>query len=187
MKRIGYVSCVNWWTGVTATAVVHVRLDGMRIGVPILLLLALTGCSPEPRPIRYGEDVCENCRMQLIDRRFGAELVLETGRVLVFDAVECMASYEAAGNTTAPVHSRWVTDFDGAELMRTGKAIILRSRLIQSPMSQGLAAFGSTSPPDSLIREYGGETLVWEAVVHLASTGWPTPAGAIRDPQEGGP
>jgi copper chaperone NosL len=141
--------------------------------VGFLCLVMASGCGMNPRAIRYGEESCEHCRMLVADQRFGAEVVLSTGRVLVFDAVECMASFEADGTSPAPIHSRWLTDFAEGELIEASTATILRSRQIRSPMGRGLAAFGPIVTPESLLNAFGGEVLTWDDVSTLAGTGWP--------------
>ena len=62
----------------------------------IYLLFAfslLLGCNPESQPINYGSDMCEFCRMSIVDQRFGSEIVTQKGKIYKFDAVECMVNY----------------------------------------------------------------------------------------------
>jgi copper chaperone NosL len=59
----------------------------------ILLVLLLLACNPESQPINYGADMCEFCRMSIVDQRFGSEIVTQKGKVYKFDAVECMINY----------------------------------------------------------------------------------------------
>ena len=37
----------------------------------VLFMLALQACNPESKPIVYGQDKCEFCRMSIVDQRFG--------------------------------------------------------------------------------------------------------------------
>lgn len=53
----------------------------------------LSACNPESQPINYGSDLCESCRMSIVDQRFGSEIVTKKGKVFKFDAVECMVNY----------------------------------------------------------------------------------------------
>jgi copper chaperone NosL len=59
----------------------------------ILLVLFIMACNPESQPINYGSDMCEFCRMSIVDQRFGAEIVTQKGKVYKFDAAECMVNY----------------------------------------------------------------------------------------------
>ena len=60
---------------------------------PVLLILIGISCNPESEPINYGSDMCQFCRMSIIDQRFGSEFVTRKGKVYKFDAVECMVNY----------------------------------------------------------------------------------------------
>ena len=65
----------------------------MRLITVLSLLLLFAACSPQPRPIEYGTDLCDFCRMTIVDKQHAAELVTDKGRVYKFDAIECMVNY----------------------------------------------------------------------------------------------
>ena len=54
-------------------------LIGVMLG--FLGLMSFTSCSAGPEPIRYGQDNCHHCKMTLTDKRFGAEIVTQKGKV----------------------------------------------------------------------------------------------------------
>ena len=139
--------------------------------VAILFVVAVgTGCEPAPVPIVYGEDLCEHCHMVIADRRFGAELVTSTGRVLKFDSVECLAAHVARLADGGGIHSLWVTAFrQPGELIPVGEALFVQSPSLRSPMGAGLGAFGaSADTPEALVSELGGAVLDWAQVVERA-------------------
>ncbi|GAB5537260.1 MAG: hypothetical protein Rubg2KO_35090 [Rubricoccaceae bacterium] len=150
---------------------------------PLSLLVALVlvaGCQPEPRAIRYGEDVGAHCKMTVSDARFGSELLTTTGKVHVFDAVECLANYVLAHDELADqTHSLWVTAYDApGELISLDSAFFIHSPEVQSPMGGGLAAFGPGTTHEDALRQLGGEVLTWADVLELASR--PVQRGADR-------
>ena len=53
----------------------------------------MISCNPESKPIIYGQDKCDFCRMSIVDQRFAGEIVTQKGKVFKFDAVECMLNY----------------------------------------------------------------------------------------------
>ena len=59
-----------------------------------LLVLLLSACSPKPKPIEYGSDACDYCRMTVVDQQHAAELVSSKGKAYKFDAIECMVHYK---------------------------------------------------------------------------------------------
>ena len=109
-----------------------------------LVALGLWGCEPTPRPLEIGTDRCEYCMMGVGDARFGGEVVLTTGKVIVFDAAECLAAYVAENELA--VHSLWVIDHSKPGLLIPAeKAVYLRSPSFHSPMGLNVAAFEDTS------------------------------------------
>ena len=134
-----------------------------RAVLAILLAVSLS-CARGPRALVAGEDSCDYCRMTITDTRYGGQVVTSRGRVLTFDAVECLASYvsETASSEIRSVH---VSDYRTRDMVRAEDAVFVRGAL-QSPMGQGLAAFAA---PDSslpaLRAEFGGEVLRWNDVL----------------------
>ncbi|HEY3387683.1 MAG TPA: hypothetical protein VGK46_14315, partial [Saprospiraceae bacterium] len=62
--------------------------------ISIMLSAAMIiACSQDPEPLRYGKDTCYTCKMTLMDKKFGAELVTAKGKVYKFDDVNCMVNF----------------------------------------------------------------------------------------------
>ena len=143
-------------------------------------LVVLAGCQPEPRAIRYGEDVGAHCKMTVSDARFGSELLTTTGKTHVFDSVECLANYVLAHPELADqTHSLWVTAYDApGELIPLDSAFFVRSPQVQSPMGGGLAAFGTGTTHEAALGQVEGEVLDWADVLEL--TDQPIQRGAGR-------
>lgn len=117
-------------------------------GWVVALLVFLTACSPSgPRPILYGEETCNYCRMTITDPRFGAEVRTEKGRVEVFDSIECAAGFVqsvAAGDVTAV----WVSDYaEPGTFVPVEQATFWRTTGTSTPMGSGLVASASRQPP----------------------------------------
>jgi copper chaperone NosL len=133
-------------------------------------LLLLGGCAtPEPRPLRLGEDRCAHCIMSLSDDRYGAELVTQTGKVYAFDSVECLAGYLIDGRIAeADVHSLWVVDFEQpGTLISVGEAFFLHSKDLPSPMGQYLTAFGPGITRQAVSHSFFGDILTWDEVLDV--------------------
>lgn len=146
------------------------RRGARRIRRALLLsVVALAaGCSPAPQPIAYGEDVGEHCMMLITDERYGAEIVMETGRVHKFDSIECMAGYYQSQVAEDRVHSLWVTDFQRpGTLIRVEDARILHSPNLRSPMGMNLTAFGEGMTEDAVVHAFAGEIVGWDDVLAM--------------------
>jgi copper chaperone NosL len=124
--------------------------------------------------VAFGADACASCLMGVADEGHAAELVTRTGRVYVFDSVECLASYAASLDDPDQVHSTWVTDFsDPGEMVRAEEAFFLKSPTLGSPMGLGLTAFARAEDRDGAVHAFGGEPLDWDGVRSEVAARWP--------------
>jgi len=131
-------------------------------GVCTTLVLLVAACAkPAPRAIVYDADACAECRMQISDRRFGAEIVMRTGKVVEFDAVECLLDYEHRAGT-AEIQSVWVTDFlRPATLVPADRARFVQVAGGKSPMGRGILATATDDGARDLRSMYGGTVKQW--------------------------
>ncbi|WP_266203002.1 nitrous oxide reductase accessory protein NosL [Pontibacter kalidii] len=133
----------------------------------LFILVFLTGCSVEPRPIPYGEANCAHCNMTVTDNRYGAELVNDKGKPYYFDSAECLAAYVAeqpeVGEKAAYL---LVTDYlNPNELIDAHSAHFLQSEALPSPMGMNLTAVKDEAAATQMQQEYGGQLLDWNQVV----------------------
>lgn len=136
--------------------------------MPLILLIIFTAssCRPSPEPIHYGTDQCELCKMTISDQRFGAEIVLKTGKVYKFDSIECMVNYLRTQHVdSASVALLLVIDFQmpGA-LIDARSAVYVRSDQVPSPMGADVSAYATRATALEIQSQYGGEVLSWDEV-----------------------
>jgi len=126
----------------------------------VFLVICLIGCSSKPEPIRFGEDHCEYCKMGIVDKRFGAELITEKHRVYKFDAVECLMDFMEEQKVE---HDEiLVLPYDGlGQLYPVDSLVFAISTAYKSPMGGNIAAFLPQNAPS-------GEQLKWEELIRLA-------------------
>lgn len=131
------------------------------------LALLLIACTPEPEPIRFGEEQGAFCKMTIADARFAAELVTRTSKVYKFDSIECLAGYYLAHpELHDQVHSLWVAGFQAPETWHAvDEAFFLRSPTLRSPMGANLTAFAPPMTPEAALNAFGGEILTWDDVL----------------------
>lgn len=141
----------------------------------LLAAVLMAACSSgEPRPVRSG-DRCDYCLMGVAQERFAAELVTRTGKLHIFDSIECLAGFLESDAAESDAKSLWVTDYESPpRLVNAHRAYFIRSDSIRSPMGVGLAAFASRETRDAELALLGsGEPLDWNGVREAVRTAWP--------------
>lgn len=131
----------------------------------VFLLATAAACEPEPKPIVYGEEACAYCRMSIVDQRYAAQLVSETGKTFSFDATECMINYKAE-HTDPKWHLELVTDYTRpATLIPATKATVLRSEKLPSPMGMYLTTVDNPAKAEALQAKHGGNIYSYEELI----------------------
>jgi copper chaperone NosL len=142
-------------------------------GTLIVAALAITtffGCSTGPEPIRYGKDGCVACKMTLTDKRFGAEIVTQKGKVFIFDDLNCLTGYLNAGTVAEKdIAQIVIVDFKNTgAFVDVQKSFFLQNDAIKSPMRGDVASFSTPQDRDAVKAEIGGGAeMNWEAVQKL--------------------
>lgn len=128
-----------------------------------MMALLLTACSSNPEPLSYGKDACHACKMTLVDRKFGAEIVTTKGKVYKFDDVNCMLSFfNSDAVTEEDVAHILVVDFSSPEkLIDARNALYVKAEDIKSPMASNVAAFENKPSLDQFNKNWHGIMLAW--------------------------
>jgi len=110
-------------------------------------VLLVTACGAHgPESIAYGTDACAWCRMQIVDPRFGAELVTVKGRTVKFDSIECLVAYYREAANARAVASIWVSDLrHPGTLLDATRARFIDLSPGKAPMGRGWAAVTDSS------------------------------------------
>jgi copper chaperone NosL len=113
----------------------------LRVGAAALSLVA-AGCAGAPS-IAFGHAACEECRMVVSDRRFGALVVTEHGRTLTFDSIECLRAWTSR-NGTPVVRETWVVDAaaPGTLITLASASIVESDTTLRPPMGEAVS-YGS--------------------------------------------
>ena len=135
--------------------------------VRIILFVILFGtvsCNVKERPISYGSDECDYCKMTIMDHRYEAELVTQKGKIYTFDAAECLIDF-IYNNQEMEAEARYllVTPYNTPDYLADAKqAIFLVSREMPSPMGAYLTSFLNDSTAGKFQQEKGGTLYHWE-------------------------
>lgn len=130
---------------------------------PLVVFIGLNACNSQPEPIIYGTDSCHNCKMTMMDERFGGELVTNKGKVFKFDDLICMRQFlrSPTMNNRAIKHLVIVNYQKNGEWLPVEKAFFLKSKHIKSPMGSNTAAFSSREDARSSNIDSTGSIINW--------------------------
>lgn len=143
---------------------------GVRKGaVAVTLGLAVMGqgCTPQPDPIRYGQDACHFCKMTIVDQKFSAEVVTKKGRAFKFDDLACLVKHvRAEGYTDEDLPLVLVADYaHPGTLLDARQAVFVADESLRSPMRGDVAAFADEA---ALKKQFStGKPLSWKEVEAL--------------------
>lgn len=125
----------------------------------IILLVGMQSCSPEQQPIRYGQDDCAHCKMKIMDKRYGAEIVTDKGKVFMFDSFECLVDFTATTDLdTSTFAMSLTTPFDmPGTLANVSSSSYLVSELLPSPMGAFITSFSAPEAATETSKQYPGQ------------------------------
>ncbi|MEL0455603.1 nitrous oxide reductase accessory protein NosL [Flavobacteriaceae bacterium SZ-1-7] len=134
--------------------------------VLLLLLLTAWGCSVKPKPIDYGNDSCHFCKMTIVDKVHGAELVTNKGKTYKFDASECMINFMNQFEDSLEIKLYLTNHYKEPEiLIDATNATFLISEKVPSPMGAFLTAFKNKADAEKTQSEKGGILFSWEELL----------------------
>lgn len=136
----------------------------MRLPALISILLFVVSCNPSVRPIEYGLDTCDFCKMSVADSRFAAEIVSDKGKVYTYDAIECMVN-ALHDHPAEQLSAIVVMDFNNPNswINATAGFYVINSK-IQSPMGANLACFSSEAEAKSALNISSDSILNWNSL-----------------------
>jgi copper chaperone NosL len=128
---------------------------------------SLQSCAQSPEPIRYGKDACVFCKMTIMDKKYGAEIVTSKGKAFKFDDLSCMVKYMKVNQLNdSELAFVVVNDYSNpGELIDVKTATFLSSKDLRSPMRGDVAAFSAKSfAATNMSKLADAKMLTWKEV-----------------------
>ncbi len=151
----------------------------LRRGIGLGVALLTSSARADPRALQVGTDTCPYCNMLVIDGRFAAQVVTEGGRILTYDAIECLLDHEAGYGPPPPtVAERWLSNRAASEregvvwLAAEHEAVLLYHPRLRTPMGGGLAAFAMPQEAHAFANDNrlaDAQLLSWSEAATLAT------------------
>lgn len=141
--------------------------------IPVLMTycIFLFGCKQGFEPVDYGHDVCTNCKMTIMDRRFAAEIVTGKGKTIKFDDIACLIKYKVSAGISDKNIQAFVSDYNhpGQSFLDAKLAVYLHSDIYKSPMNGNCAAFPPQIVTESQYKTGLAQTLLsWGDLVPIS-------------------
>jgi copper chaperone NosL len=129
-------------------------------------VISLFACSHQPKPIQYGRDACDFCKMTIMDKRFASEIMTKKGKPYKFDDLLCTVNFLNEGKVASDdIACVYVTNFDNSEFVNVSEAYFFKYEKYRSPMGGNVAAFKTREQLESAQMKLNGEVFnSWEKV-----------------------
>lgn len=133
--------------------------------IPSLLLLS--SCSNNLKPINYGKDECDNCKMTIMDKKFAAEILSVKGKAFKFDDLICTKQFVEAGKIDMKqIQDIFINNFSKpGEFIKLKESFVASSESLGSPMGGNMAAFSSADEAMKFIGTHSGTSVVPESII----------------------
>jgi copper chaperone NosL len=127
------------------------------------------GCSTKSEKIIFGQDSCAECKMTIMNPRFGAEIVTKKGRVYKFDDSHCVAAFlERRGVEMKNISQTLFLDYNTGEFIKVKAAEFVVSSQLKSPMGGNAAAFRSREDAKRKSAELEGSKITdWATLYNI--------------------
>lgn len=133
----------------------------------IFMLFTLNACSNEIKEINYGKDNCSFCKMTIIDKKFGVEIISQKGKTFLMDDLNCAQQFVKEGNIDInQIEDVYINNFNGTgQLINLKQSFLVKNPLLGSPMGGNMAAFSTKDDANKFIKSNGGETIASQNVI----------------------
>jgi len=140
------------------------------VSVPVAFIaFLLMGCNPKAEKINFGKDQCAECKMTIVDTKFGAEILTKKGKTYKFDDTHCIAAFlERRGVELSNIYHVFFVDYNGNnELVDVDSAEFVVSSRLKSPMG-GAAAFRNLAEAKKKSAEIEGSRVTnWATLYNI--------------------
>src|SRR5829696_4394836 len=132
--------------------------------IAALLLLFISSCTTKPEAFKLGKDICDDCKMTIMDAKFGGEIITKKGRTYKFDDAHCLAHFIKGGNVKeADIEQAVFSNYEQENTFLDSKAAqFVISDQLKSPMNSNAAAFANKANAEQKAKETAGTVKNWD-------------------------
>ena len=129
----------------------------------ILSLVLIASCTTKPSPFVLGKDTCVDCKMAIMDPKFGGEIITKKGKVFKFDDAHCLANFIKAGTVkTADIaQTVFINHGNPNHFLDVNSLFFVVSPQLKSPMNSNAAAFPDAETAKKMADQTHGKITKW--------------------------
>lgn len=131
------------------------------------ILFSFSSCETNPQPFQYGKDICDDCRMTIMEPHFGAQLITRKGKVYKFDDLHCLVNFHNKGTVKKEDINKIVSvDYNNEKaFLDVNSAWFVKSAALKSPMNSNTASFDNQNTATAKSNEVNGQLLKWNDLI----------------------
>lgn len=138
----------------------------MRLFILFFVFIAFNACSQQSEPINYGKDACHTCKMTIIDKKFGAEIVTRKGKIYKFDDLVCLVSFiKTNAISNEEINNKLIIDYQKENnFLNAEQSVYFVSDDLHSPMNGNAAAFSEKAEAQKFQNGKKGIIMDWNEI-----------------------
>jgi copper chaperone NosL len=126
-----------------------------------IFIISACGQKVEPRAINEKTDTCAVCNMAVMDNQFATQIVLDSGKSMMFDDIGCMYTWMKE-NKDQKIKAQFVRDYRTKEWVPSEEANYVYDKSIKTPMAYNVVSFESEKEADKFAEKYDTSTLTYD-------------------------
>ena len=134
-----------------------------KLAAGFILLFFISSCTTKPSPFILGKDVCADCKMAIVDPKFGGEIITKKGKIFKFDDAHCLANFikTKAVNTADIAQTVFIDHGNTNNFLDVNSLFFVVSPQLKSPMNSNAAAFPDEVIAKKMAEQIGGKVVKW--------------------------
>jgi copper chaperone NosL len=137
-----------------------IALQGKKTVATVAAVLAfiMNSCTTKPEPFILGKDLCDDCRMTIMDPKFGGEIITKKGKIYKFDDAHCLVHFMKQGNVKEAdiAQTLFVNYNDNSRFLDVKSSFFVQSPQLKSPMNSNAASFPDKESAEKKAAETSG-------------------------------
>lgn len=160
------VGLYEWYTSRRKTSSFNPLAKKAIPAAAVLLVLLFSSCNTSPQPFAYGKDICDDCKMPIMDPKFGGEIITKKGRIYKFDDAHCMVHFLKQGNVKESEIAKTVfIDYQNDKnFLDVKSAYFVSSDQFKSPMNGNAASFSLQAIAEQQAKQTNGTIKTWDQI-----------------------